>query len=130
MENTTAPSRFTVIKALYLYLVSFATLMMMTFSAASIVSNLLKMTIFTKADVYYSSYAGPGCDGQPYYAGQPTSTPEQCEKLMILNRKNEDENRAARRQESMVFSISMFVVATPLFALHWRLLKRREENAA
>lgn len=123
-------SRFTTIKALYLYLVSFATLMMITFSSASIITNLLKMTVFPKADTFYSNYMGPGCDNAPYYAGQPTSTPEQCEKMAALNRKNDDDNREARRQDSLVFSISMLIVATPLFVLHWRLLKRQDETTA
>ena len=127
MEN--APSRFTAVKALYLYLVSFATLMMMAFSGASIVSNLLKMTIFTQADVYYSSYAGPGCDGYPA-PGVVTSTPEQCEKMMERNRKNDEENRIARRQDSLVFSLSVFIVALPLFVLHWRLLRKQDEKTA
>lgn len=123
-------TRFTAIKALYLYLVSFATLMMIVFSSASIVSNILKITVFPKADNYYSNYAGPGCDGSPTYAGQPTSTPEQCEKTAERNRKNDEENRQARRQESLVFGISMLIVAIPLFILHWRLLRRQDESAS
>ena len=128
METTTS-SRFNVIKALYLYLVSFATLMMMTFSGASIVSNLLKMTVFTKADMYYNSYPGPGCDGVPL-PGVPTSTPAQCEKIAERNRKNDETNLIARRQESLVFSISVFAVALPLFILHTRILRRQDQSAA
>ena len=117
MENTT--SRFATVKIFYLYLVSFATLMMMTFSGASIINNVLKMTIFTKADVYYPSYAGPGCDGYTS-PGMPTSTPEQCEKMMERNRKDAEEGRISRRQDSLVFSLSIFLVALPLFVLHWK----------
>jgi hypothetical protein len=127
--DTSTSSRFNTIKSFYLYLVSFATLMMMTFSGASIINNLLKMTIFTKADVYYNNYPAPGCDGFPQ-PGMPTSTPEQCEKIAERNRKNDEENRIGRRQDSLVFSISVFTVALPLFILHTRILRRQDQNAA
>lgn len=84
------------------------------------------MTVFTKADAYFSTYAGPGCDYAYPTPGVATSTPEQCEKMLERNRKNDDENRVARRQDSLVFGISMFVVALPLFLIHWKLMKKQE----
>lgn len=123
-------SRFTVVKMLYLYLVSFAALMMLVISSANIVSNVLKIVVFTKADNYYYSYAGPGCDSSSVVPGQKAPTVEECDKLAESNRKREDESRSARRQDSLVWSISMLVVALPLFLAHWKILKKQDAKLA
>lgn len=114
MENTNKGAR-----KFYCYLVSFAALMMMVISGVTIVSTTLKMTVFPQADNWSTMYAGPGCDGM-VYSGQPTSTPEQCAKQKEENKKQQEQNRKASQQSNLVWSISLLVIAIPLFVFHWR----------
>lgn len=126
----TPSSRLSIVKSLYLHVVALATLMMIVFSAASIISTLLKMTIFTKADTYYPVYMGEGCGGSPVSPGRTAPTPEQCEKMAERTRQAEEDNRTARQQQSLVFSISLLVVAIPLFIVHARLARREDGPSA
>jgi hypothetical protein len=126
MENNSSSSKLVVVKNFYFYLVSFAALMMMVISTATIITNVLKLTVFPKADNWYMGVISvPGCDGYNY-PGQPTSTPEQCVKKEQDAKVREEQNRQSRMQSSLVWSISVLVVAVPLFIFHWRVIKRKE----
>lgn len=124
MEQTS--QKGSVIKNIYLYLVSFVALMMMVISAATIIDSILKTYVFKNANNYYV-YPAAGCDVNTY-PGQPTSTPEQCAKQEEINKKQQKENAQADFQRSMVWSISMLVVAIPLFSYHWYLIRKKERN--
>ncbi len=124
MEQTS--SRGTVIKNIYLYLVSFVALMMMVISTATIIDSVLKTYVFKSANNFYS-YPAPGCDGN-VYAGQPAISAEQCAKQEQINKKQQEQNAKADFQRTMVWSISMLIVAIPLFSYHWYLIRKKERK--
>lgn len=122
MEQT---NKVVLIKNIYFYLVSFVALMMMVFSTAELINNLLKMYVFTKADNY--GYYSVCQDIAVTDGKNPSSiTPDQCEKQNAYNNKMAEENRASNLQRSIVNAISFFIIGLPLFILHWRVVRRKE----
>ena len=116
------------LKALYLYLVCFVTLMMMVVAVADIINIALRTYLFTKADKNFYGYPEPVCEPA---AVTPTGTVR--DKTMAppcFNQadraKQEEENRVAQRQRDLVRDISFLIVGLPLFALHWRIVRRKE----
>lgn len=129
MENNSSSSKVTIIKNLYLYLVSFAALMMIAISFATLLGNVLKLTVFPNADRWYTaSYVPYGCEGGPIEPGRPTSTPEQCAKEKERYQEEQEKNRQARIQQSIVWSISFLIVGIPLFGFHWYLLRKKDHK--
>lgn len=128
MEENDLSLKLVVLKNFYFYLVSFAALMMIVFSGISIVSDILKLTVFPKADNFYGGYVAPGCDGSYTTPGQPTTTPEMCEIQKDKYKKEQEEYRVARIQQSLVWSISVFVIGIPLFIFHWRAISRNKKK--
>ena len=125
------------IKSLYFYLVSFVALMMIAFSTADLINMALKTWIFTKADDYFIYSGRMNCAAMPApmvdpKATAPTPTKEQviadCEKQNEVAAKEQEANRIATRQNSVVRDISMIVVGIPLFLIHWRIVRRKDEN--
>lgn len=118
------------IKNVYLYLVSFVTLIMMVVSAAGIIDVALRTWIFPKADRAY--YYGPVVCAP---GESPTTTPdagkyrEPCvtQEQSDLQKQRDEEMRSAEKQRSLVRNISMLLVAAPLFAYHWRIIRRKDE---
>lgn len=124
-------SKATIIKNIYLYLVSFVSLMMITISVANMVDIALKTYLFTKADdnFYYPvapcavpAPKGTDVSGQE----QTTSSLAECAKEGGRMKQQADENRTAQRQRDLVRDISFLVVGIPLFAYHWRVVRRKE----
>lgn len=122
--DTPAP-RGQIIKNIYLYLVSFVALMMIIFSAADLVNILLRTYVFTKADQNYYNYPTPAC---PALApGNTTSTKENSGCINQEEQLQADKNnRDAQRQRDLVRDISLIVVAVPVFAYHWKIIRKRE----
>lgn len=117
-----------VIKNIYLYLVSFVALMMIIFCVADAVNMLLRTFIFTKADQNYYGYPSPACPTPA--PGEATSTTKGKEGFGCISRdeqiKMDKNNNEAQRQRDLVRDISMIVVAVPVFAYHWRIIRKRE----
>lgn len=129
MENNIPSNKVTIIKNLYLYLVSFAALMMIVVSSATLLGNVLKLTVFPQADNWYTGgYIPYGCEGGPIDPGRPTSTPEQCAKEKERYQEEQEKNKQARLQQSVVWSISFLIVAIPLFGFHWHLIRKKEHK--
>ncbi len=117
----------TIIKNIYLYLVSFVALMMLIFSAADIVNITLRTYVFTKADNFYY---GPACVPPPAPTG--TSTPSDIKASGCLSadeqKKQNDDQRNAQNQRDLVRDLSMIVVAIPVFMYHWKIVRNKEEG--
>lgn len=131
MDNQpTQPKK--VIKSIYFYLVSFVALMMVVFSTADIINIALKTWVFTKAD--NERYYSPPCEPPVYPIERGAKVPAPvfdkaaCEKQTEENKKNEEANRVARKQQSVVRDLSMILVGIPLFLMHWRIVRRKDEN--
>ena len=131
MDNQSGHSKKT-IKSLYFYLVSFVALMMVVFSTADTINIALKTWVFTAADkdMYYM----PPCAVQlettdrPPVKTMPATSVEDCEKQNELNLKQQESSRTAQKQRDVVRDISMIVVGIPLFLIHWRIVRSKEEN--
>ena len=136
MENQPATSKGKTIKSIYFYLVSFVALMMVVWSGADMINIALKTWVFTQADNYY--YDGRiVCETLPTPVADPKATApvlsrEQviadCEKQNAASVVQQEKNHIAQRQMSIVRDISMIVVAVPLFFIHWRIVRSKEEN--
>ncbi len=129
-------SKGRIIKSLYFYLVSFVALMMIVWSVANMINIALKTWVFTKADdIMYGGRMNcqtlPAPVSDPK-ATTPVPTKEQtiadCEKQNAEAEKQQQENRIAQRQMDIVRDISMIVVGIPLFWVHWRIVRNKEEN--
>ena len=120
-------NKVTLIKNFYFYLVSFAALMMIVISVISLLNTILTMTVFPKADYYGGIYVS-GCEGAPAMPGQPTSSPEYCAAERTRQEQDRIDQQTRSRQMSFVWTISMLVVAIPLFIFHWRIARRKENN--
>lgn len=122
-----------VIKSLYFYLVSFVALMMIVFSTADTINIALKTWVFTAADKDMYAYPRAACE-MPAPATPtdpktvPATTKEECEKQNELNLKQNEASRVAQKQRDVVRDISMIVVGIPLFLIHWRIVRSKEEN--
>lgn len=131
MDNQTSQPRKT-IKSIYFYLVSFVALMMVVFSTADIINIALKTWVFTKADTdFYAPYIVCQTPTAAPVAGEktmPAVSKEECDKQNEANRKQQDETRVAQKQRDVVRDISMIVVGIPLFLIHWRIVRSKDEN--
>ncbi len=121
--DTPAP-KSSLIKNIYLYLVSFVALMMVVFSVADVVNTVLRTYVFTKADdIYY--YATP-CAGPAVETKTTSSTQADCEKQRETDMAQNKRNNESQKQRDLVRDISFIVVGIPLFIFHWRILRRKE----
>lgn len=99
--------------------------MMIVFSSADIINIALKTYIFTKADDMGYFY-GPSCPVKPV-PGSTSTVDYGCLSAEEQKKQNE-ENRSAQRQNSIVRDLSMILVAVPVFAYHWRIVRKKEDG--
>jgi len=121
------------IKSIYFYLVSFVALMMVVFSTADMINIALKTWVFTQADKDMYAYPKAVCEvpapvATPDPKAVPAITKEDCEKQNEENIKQQEASRVAQRQRDVVRDISMIVVGIPLFLIHWRIVRSKDEN--
>lgn len=101
------------LRNIYLYLVSFVTLMMIVWGIISTVQNLTDV-------IYPTNYS--------YYDKSLTNTTDQ-EKLNQAMQKINDEMNLLNSKKSVVKAVAVVVVALPTFAYHWRKIeKEKKEN--
>ncbi|MEO5928103.1 MAG: hypothetical protein ABIO72_05270 [Patescibacteria group bacterium] len=121
------PHKSSIIKTIYFYSVSLIALMMISFSTADLVNLGLKTWVFTKADQadYYL---------QPCTVPVPAPTGDfnradfvkSCED----NNAQQKENYQTQKQRDAVRDLAFLVVGIPLFAYHWKTIRKesREEK--
>ncbi len=132
MDNQN-PTKGKTIKSIYFYLVSFVALMMVVFSTADIINIALKTWVFTQADQDMYSYPKAVCDvpvpaTPPDAKSAPVISKADCEKQNAENIKQQEASRIAQKQSNVVRDLSMIVVGIPLFLVHWRILRKKEED--
>lgn len=109
------------IRRLYLYVVSFATLLMVIFSGVKLVRTALELAL--------PPVPPPVPYIEPVPAGEPQRVPPE-----ELKRRTEEEARRSRLETrryttiQMVESATMILIAMPLYLYHWRLARRDEAN--
>lgn len=119
------PHKPSLIKSIYFYTVSLIALMMISFSTADLVNLGLKTWVFTKADQadYYL---------QPCAVPVPTPSPDfnradymkNCED----NNRQQKENYIVQKQRDAVRDLAFLVVGIPLFAYHWKTIRKESRN--
>jgi hypothetical protein len=125
--DTNNPSKLNVLKNFYLYLVSFAALMMIAISSSVLIGDILKLTIFPNADSWYSTnYSLPGCKGSYAPDNAVKMSNEECAEAEEDYKREQVESRKRRLQESFVWSLSVLLVGIPLFGFHWRLIEKNK----
>mgnify|MGYP001563332469 CR=1 FL=1 len=121
------------IKSIYFYLVSFVALMMVVFSSADMINIALRTWVFTAADKDTYAYPRAVCEvPAPATPTEPKAVPaptkEECEKQNKEYTQQQEASRIAQKQRDVVRDISMILVGIPLFLIHWKILRSKEEN--
>lgn len=116
------------IRRLYLYVVSFATLLMMVFSGAQIIRTAVEFLVPPPPYVDRAIPEPVPPDAPP---GTPPRKPTPEEEAERRRQAEEQAERA--RQERRRFALmrvlesgALFVIATPLYVYHWRLIRRED----
>ena len=126
-----ALDKIKLVKTIYLYLVSFVTLLVLIiFPTANIINVVLKTYIFTKADTEYYRKSIP-CEQPQVVKNNSTTTrkmtEEECGKLEEKNKKQAQDQRTANLQEDLSRDISFLIIGLPLFFIHWKYARRKED---
>lgn len=122
METSAPSNKLLIIKYLYFYVVSVVALFMVVFSVVDVINIGLRTFLFPKADQNAYGYYAPPC---------LTTTDASSTKDINCVSKDEQqridkENTAVQKQRDLVRDISMILVAVPLFAYHWRIIRKRD----
>lgn len=127
------------IRQIYFYAATLIFLIMTVIAAVSLVNLTMKTYVLTKADGAY----GPKCDesGLTYYEPrpmpvEPVKDGEPAKELTAeekAQRKADCEKaiadqKAADRQRELAQSLSMLIVAAPLFWLHFKWVQKERET--
>jgi len=104
------------LRNIYLYLVSFVTLMMILGGLIFTVQNV--MDVIFPTDYYYESY--------PIDKNGELSEEEK--KINEENRKRAEENRRTESKKNVAKSIAVVAVALPTFLYHWRKIESEKKE--
>lgn len=105
------------VRSLYLYLVCFATLMM-------IVTGLVRLAVGLADWIYPEPLDYPGAVEMRlrYEAARPQEpppTPEELERLKAEERRWAEESARRRRVRNLVSSLALVLVPLPVYLYHW-----------
>ena len=110
------------LRNLYLYLVSFVSLMMILMGLIFTVQNITDVIFPTN---YYESI-------QPEKTGnlsvEEQKNYEESQKRYEENQKRYEENRNVESKKSVAKSIAVVVVALPTFGYHWRKIEKEKNE--
>lgn len=112
-------SKSQLIRTIYLYAVSLITLVMIIISTVTLINLALKTWVFTKADQpqYYEIYSE---------AVDPKTGISYTEEERAKLKQEQEERYQIQKQSEAINSLSMLLVASPLFFFHWRLTKKEK----
>jgi len=100
--------------------------MIMIFSTADILNIVMRTWLFPKADKAYY-YAPIICEPTPATTTPDNRGPKEgC--VTADQAKRDEEMRVAQKQRDLVRDVSMLLVAAPVFAFHWRIIRKREQD--
>jgi len=131
MPSSNQPSRFALIRSIYLYLVSLIALMMIVFSLADLANIALRTWVFPKADL--NQYAQPSCAAMIAIdptGKEATSSFQQRLDACDTTRISDDEMRAIQKQKDIVRDLSLSVVGFPLLAAHWLIIRKERKKSS
>lgn len=103
------------LRNVYLYLVSFVSLMMILFGVIFTVQNITDVIFPTN---YYEM--------PPIVKTGELSAEEQ--QIYVENQKRYEENRSMESKKNVAKSVAVVVVALPTFAYHWRKVEKEKNE--
>lgn len=106
------------IRTVYLYLVSFVTLMMIIFGTVDLIRSVV--TIAYPPPIYTP---GP-LDVKYRVKNDPTITPEVAEEQARLEEARARQQQHYEQARRLAWAASLLVVAVPLYLYHWRRIQR------
>lgn len=104
------------IRRIYLYLVSFATLMMMIFGTVTFFQRVVNLAM-PNPDVYYTPAKMAPPEGE---------TVKQSEEEIKKQNEQEKERQRLYAIRDMINSLILVGVALPVYLYHWRKIQRAE----
>lgn len=120
MEHPTP--KISVLKKVYLYVVSLISLGMVIVACVSLINLGLKAWIFTKADSTNYPIACPAVEMPAMPSG---AQPVPCDQT-AQNQQVHDQLIASREQEASR-DIALLIVGLPVFFYHWRLVRKETD---
>jgi len=120
--------KFHLIKNIYLYLVSFVALMMAVTALYSLIDTGLRTWVLTEANNNY--YEKPRVERMimDEEGERVQMTEEQIQVEDERLEKQREQNRVSDLQRDLARNISILVIALPLFAYHWSLVRKKERE--
>ena len=107
------------LKKAYLYLVSIISLIIIVVASIMLINMALKTWVFTKADTNF--YMHECFPGKPV---ENTAEAECTAEEKAAQEKINADNRAAQKQRDAAQSVSMLLVAVPVWFFHWRMARK------
>lgn len=112
------------IKKIYLYLVSFAALIIAIIGLIMLINLALKAWVFTKADHdyftpdYYRCAANTeeASEAKPIYPDKSKCTEAELAEIQ----QEANDRRTGQKQRDAATAIAMVIVASPVWAMHWK----------
>ena len=109
------------IKGIYLYLVSFVTLMMIIIPSVSLLNQILKDYIFKEANQYPYDYPistiCPTASEKNINSTSPKQI-EDCDKMQMRTKEQEKNRIKSDRHNTYAENISFLIISIPLFMIH------------
>lgn len=112
------------IRKIYLYLFALIGLVISTIGSVQLVNLGLKTYLFPDADTYYAyPMEKPVVPSSTSGATSTVREPSQEE----IDKYNERQRRS-QRQRDAANALAMLIVGVPLYAYHWRVIKKEKET--
>ena len=124
------------VRTFYLYIVSLLSLIFLAVGIGNLLNTTLKATFFKEAEKRDYSV----CYNYPYYYSNIEKNPEmseiQLEQIdnMIRDYENWKEKNTgetcykSEREKKIVDSLSMIIIALPLYIFHWMMIRREKRE--
>ena len=124
------------VRTFYLYIVSLLSLIFLAVGVGNLLNTTLKATFFKEAEKRDYSV----CYNYPYYYSNSEKTAEmdevQLEQIdnMIRDYENWKEKNTgetcykSEREKKIVDSLSMIIIALPLYIFHWMMIRREKRE--
>jgi hypothetical protein len=131
-------SKTRLIRTIYLYLAALVSLIFVAVGTGTLINTALKFYVFPKAEK--GGYSR--CNNQPpvysldknTYAGVATADQKiQLDNLLADYEQWKKDNTgeecySQERQNNVVDALTMMLIAIPIFALHWRIIKKEKSE--
>jgi len=114
------------VKKVYLYLVSFAALIIAIIGSIMLINLALKTWVLTKADQDFYQPDYYRCTANQQAANDPKAAPitideSKCSADELAKLKAEaNDRRTAQKQRDAATAIAMVLVASPIWYIHWK----------